>query len=94
MSFLYPYWHARLYSDRDRIPPGTLEGYTAPLAKPGLFEHALSIVKTWTRRSARTGSDCAEAGERPTLLMWGEQRSRGVRFVGRSRWRNIFRIPS
>src|SRR5208283_5601066 len=40
MNFLYPYWHARMYGDRSRIPPGTLEGYMAPLAKPGLFEHA------------------------------------------------------
>src|SRR5277367_5944435 len=48
MNFLYPYWHARMFGDRSRIPPGTIEGYLAPLAKPDLFEHALSIVRTWT----------------------------------------------
>ncbi len=47
-DFMFSYWHGRLYGDRDHIPPGTLEGYKAPLAKPGLFEHALSIVRTWT----------------------------------------------
>src|SRR5271155_128287 len=46
--FCYPYWHMRLYGDSSRIPPEALEGYKAPLAKPGLFEHALSIASTWT----------------------------------------------
>src|SRR5215831_8241538 len=40
MPFLYPYIHGRLYGDRANIPPGSLEGYKAPLAIPGLFNHA------------------------------------------------------
>ncbi|MGD1021618.1 MAG: alpha/beta hydrolase [Candidatus Sulfotelmatobacter sp.] len=75
MSFLYPYFHARLYSDRDRIPPGTLEGYTAPLAKPGLFEHALSIVKTWTRDLRELEATVPRLASVPTLLMWGSKDS-------------------
>src|ERR1700688_728901 len=34
MSFLFPYFHARLYADRQNIPPGSLAGYLAPLKKP------------------------------------------------------------
>lgn len=73
MSFLYPYFHARLYSDRGRIPPGTLEGYTAPLAKPGLFEHALSIVRTWTGDLRELETVLPNLGDVPALLMWGSK---------------------
>jgi pimeloyl-ACP methyl ester carboxylesterase len=73
MSFLYPHVHARLYSDRKRIPPGTLAGYTAPLAKPGLFEHALSIVQTWTRDLRELETTLPKLASVPTLLMWGSE---------------------
>jgi pimeloyl-ACP methyl ester carboxylesterase len=71
MSFLYPYWHARMYGDRRRIPPGALEGYMAPLAKPGLFEHALSIVRTWTQDLRGLETTLPKLASIPTLLMWG-----------------------
>jgi len=71
MNFLYPYWHARMYGDRSRIPPGTLEGYMAPLAKPGLFEHALSIVRTWTQDLRELEATLPRLAGIPTLLMWG-----------------------
>jgi pimeloyl-ACP methyl ester carboxylesterase len=71
MSFLYPYWHARMYGDRRRIPPGTLEGYMAPLAKPGLFEHALSIVRTWTQDLRELETTLPKLASIPTLFLWG-----------------------
>ena len=71
MSFLYPYWHARMYGDRRRIPPGTLEGYMAPLAKPGLFEHALSIVRTWTQDLRELETTLPKLASIPVLLLWG-----------------------
>jgi pimeloyl-ACP methyl ester carboxylesterase len=73
MSFLYPYWHARMYGDRDRISPGTIEGYVAPLAKPGLFEHALNIVKTWTKDLHELEMTLPKVANIPTLLMWGSK---------------------
>jgi pimeloyl-ACP methyl ester carboxylesterase len=69
--FLYPYFHARMYGDRSRIPPGTLEGYMAPLAKPGLFEHGLSIVSTWTEDLRELETTLPKLAGIPTLLMWG-----------------------
>ncbi len=71
MRFSYPYWHARMYGDRKRIAPGTLEGYMAPLAKPGLFEHALSIVRTWTEDLRELEATLPKLASIPTLLMWG-----------------------
>lgn len=71
MSFLFSYWHARMYSDRKRIAPGTLEGYLAPFAKPGLFEHALSIVRSWTQDLRELEATLPKLAEISTLLMWG-----------------------
>ena len=70
---MFSYWHGRLYGDRSKIPPGTLEGYTAPLAKPGLFEHALSIVQTWTTDLQELEALLPRLAEVPTLLMWGSK---------------------
>jgi pimeloyl-ACP methyl ester carboxylesterase len=75
MSFLFSYGHARMYGDRSRIPPGTLEGYVAPLAKPGLFEHALSIVRTWTKDLRELETALPKLAGIPTLLIWGSKDS-------------------
>ena len=73
MPFLFPYWHGRLYGDRSKIPPGSLEGYKAPLAIPGLFEHALSIVRTWTADLRELEALLPRLAAIPTLLMWGSK---------------------
>jgi len=73
MPFLFPYWHGRLYADRSKIPPGSLEGYKAPLAIPGLFEHALSIVRTWTADLRELEALLPKLASIPTLLMWGSK---------------------
>lgn len=68
---LYPYWHGRMFADPNQIPPGSLEGYKAPLAIPGLFEHGLSIVKTWTSDLRELEQLLPTLSSIPTLLMWG-----------------------
>lgn len=72
-DFMYSYWHGRLYGDRSNIPPGTLEGYKAPLAIPGLFEHGLSIVRTWTADLRELEALLPQLAAIPTLLMWGSK---------------------
>ncbi len=75
MTFLFRYGHRRLYADRSNIPPGTLDGYMAPLAMPGLFEHGLSIVRTWTRDLQELEATLPKLKNIPTLLMWGSRGS-------------------
>jgi pimeloyl-ACP methyl ester carboxylesterase len=70
---LYPYWHGRMFGQQDRIPPDSLEGYKAPLAIPGLFEHGLSIVKTWTADLRELNALLPKLSSIPTLLMWGSK---------------------
>ncbi len=73
MPFLYPYIHGHLYGNRSKIPPGTLDGYKAPLAIPGLFDHALSIVKTWGADLRELEVLLPKLRGIPTLLMWGSK---------------------
>ena len=73
MPFLYPYIHGRLYGDRRHIPEGTLEGYKAPLSIPGLFEHALSIVRTWSADLRELEELLPTLSSIPTMLMWGSK---------------------
>jgi pimeloyl-ACP methyl ester carboxylesterase len=73
MPFLYPFFHGRLYADPWKIPPDSLDGYKAPLAIPGLFEHALSIVSTWTADLLELEELLPRLSSIPTLLMWGRK---------------------
>src|SRR5581483_3485590 len=67
----YPYWHARMFSTRDKIPADSLAGYKAPLQRPGLFDHALGIVKTWGTDLKELDRLLPKLSEIRTLLMWG-----------------------
>jgi len=73
MDFVFPYFHARLYADRSKIPADSLVGYKAPLARPGLFDHGLSIVHTWTSDLAELKTLLPKLRGVPTLLMWGSK---------------------
>lgn len=73
MPFLFSYGHGRLYADRSKIPGDSLQGYEAPLAIPGFFEHGLSIVKTWTADMEELEQLLPELRAIPTLLIWGDR---------------------
>jgi len=73
MDFLYPYTHSQMFGGRRRIPPDSLPGYKAPLAIPGLFEHGLSIVKTWTADLRELQALLPSLADIPTLLIWGSK---------------------
>jgi pimeloyl-ACP methyl ester carboxylesterase len=73
MNFLYPYWHRRMYGKRSSIPSGAFEGYLAPLAIPGLFEHGLRIVGTWTPDLIELQATLPKLASVPVLLMWGSE---------------------
>ena len=70
---LYPYWHGRMFGDKKKIPSDSLEGYKAPLAMPGLFDHALCIVRTWGEDLLELQVLLPKLAMIPTLLMWGSK---------------------
>lgn len=61
----------RLYGDTRRIPPGTLEGYAAPLALPGSFTYAMRVLRTWRRDLRELEAVLPRIAGTPTLLLWG-----------------------
>jgi pimeloyl-ACP methyl ester carboxylesterase len=71
MRWTFPYWLARLYGDSKRIPPGTLEGYEAPVSIPGSFEYAVGIVRHWTNDLRELEQVIPTLADIPTLLVWG-----------------------
>jgi pimeloyl-ACP methyl ester carboxylesterase len=71
LQFTHGYFLRRLYGDRSRIRPGTLEGYSAPFSLPGAFEHELAILRTWSQDLAELKSVLPRIAHIPTLLMWG-----------------------
>jgi len=73
MPWLYPYWHARMFADKSKIPAGSLQGYKQPLKTPGLFEHALSVVRTWGSDLGELEALLPKLAAIPTLLMWGDR---------------------
>ena len=68
---MFPFFHGRLYADREKIPQGSLEGYRAPMAMPGLIDHALSIVGTWTADLRELEELLPKISAIPTALIWG-----------------------
>jgi pimeloyl-ACP methyl ester carboxylesterase len=70
-------WLNRLFGDTSRIPPGTLDGYTAPLAHPAAWDFGLSVMQHWRADLRQLELDYAALAEKPALLIWG-RRDRAV----------------
>lgn len=70
-KIFYPLVLRRLYGDPTRILPGTLEGYAAPYALPGSFEHELRILHSWNRDLEELQAALPRIAHIPTLLLWG-----------------------
>ncbi len=69
----YDFWLNRMYGDSRRIPPGTLEGYSAPLIIPGSFEHGLDIMRCWNTDLRELESVLPKISGYSTLLIWGSK---------------------
>ena len=70
---VFPFFHGRLYADRNKIPEGSMEGYRAPQALPGWVDHGLSIVQTWRSDLKELEALLPKLRGIPTLLMWGDK---------------------
>jgi pimeloyl-ACP methyl ester carboxylesterase len=62
---------ARMYGDRSRLTQETLDGYSLPLMRKGVFEHAVRIAKSWRGSMAELQSLLPAAADIPTLIVWG-----------------------
>ncbi|MEP6643435.1 MAG: alpha/beta hydrolase [Acidobacteriaceae bacterium] len=64
---------ARLYGDREKIRPGTLEGYSAPFRVRGALEGPLQILRSWNSDLKELQSILPQIAAIPTLLIWGDK---------------------
>lgn len=67
------YWVRRMWGDPQRVSRETLEGYARPLSRPGVFEHAVNIVRTWQADMRKMQAALADVAGKPSLLIWGSK---------------------
>lgn len=63
----------RMYGDPTRMTSETIHGYGLPLARPGVLEHAVEIVRTWSTDMHDLQQALAEIRNIPVLLVWGSK---------------------
>lgn len=63
----------RMYGDRARLSSETLHGYSLPLVRPGVFEHALKITHSWHSDMAELKTELFRAAGIPVLMVWGSR---------------------
>lgn len=63
----------RMYGDPSRVTSETLHGYSLPLRRKGVFEHAVRIAHNWHSDMAELERSLAGASDIPTLIVWGSK---------------------
>ena len=80
----------RLFGDRAKIPPDSLDGYRIPVLKNHGFRYAKRIIRNWTADLAELETALPKICDYPTLLIWGT-RDRAVHFSSAEPLRRNFR---
>ena len=70
---LHSYFVKRMWGDASRITQDTLDGYSRPLIRPGVFEHSVKIVSNWKADMAELQKILPTLANIPTLLVWGDR---------------------
>jgi pimeloyl-ACP methyl ester carboxylesterase len=73
LRLLHRYFVHRMYGDVSRITQETLDGYSLPLVRPGVFEHAVKIAKSWTADMRELRRELPKASNIPVLILWGSK---------------------
>lgn len=60
----------RMYGDRRRIPPGTIEGYSALIRRRGRARSLINIFRQWEKDLEAVGEAIPRV-QAATLLIWG-----------------------
>lgn len=63
----------RMYGDQRRVSAETLKGYSLPLRRQGVFEHAVRIARNWHSDMAELQRVLRGAAEIPSLIIWGSK---------------------
>jgi pimeloyl-ACP methyl ester carboxylesterase len=60
----------RMYGDPERIPPGTLEGYSEIMLRRGRAQNIVGTLRCWERDLEAMGEALTQV-KAPALLIWG-----------------------
>ncbi len=60
----------RMYGNPGRIPPGTVEGYSSRLLRPGRAHNVLNTLRSWEKDIAALRAEIPQV-KAPSLLVWG-----------------------
>jgi len=71
-SFAWGFFIRRMYGNPERMPPGTVEGYSAALSRERSWEYGLSVLDTWLEDLEELKLLLPRLADLPTLIIWGE----------------------
>jgi len=64
---------SRMFGDSRRMPTDTVRGYSLVLARHGVLEHAVKIVRTWHTDMREIEAALPKIADIPVLLLWGSK---------------------
>ena len=70
---LHRFFVRRMWGNPRKVTTETLEGYSRPLGRRGIFEHAVKIVQTWHTDMAQLEATLPKLASIPVLLIWGSK---------------------
>jgi pimeloyl-ACP methyl ester carboxylesterase len=73
MRPLHNYFLRRAWGNPCRITPEVLRGYSAPILRVGVLEHAVKIVRSWDQDMQELQTTLPQLSHIPTLLVWGSK---------------------
>lgn len=70
---LFEHYFRKLYADRSRIVPGSMEGYKAGLEPPRSMNHLLNMLREWFTGLKQVDEALTLLQDLPILLLWGDK---------------------
>lgn len=70
-SFAWGFFIRRMYGNPDKMPPGTVEGYSAALVRERSWEYGLGALDRWLEDLEHLKTLLPKLAEVPVLLVWG-----------------------
>jgi pimeloyl-ACP methyl ester carboxylesterase len=70
---LHGYFVRRMYGDPRRVTEEVLSSHLLPVRRPGILEHGVGIVSTWSADMRAMQAALPGISKTPTLLIWGSR---------------------
>ncbi|HUR37791.1 MAG TPA: alpha/beta hydrolase, partial [Terriglobales bacterium] len=70
---IHGYFLSRMYADRTRVLPGTVQGYNAPLKEKGTVRYLLAVMKHWKNEFRGLHARLSALQDARLTFLWGEE---------------------